>query len=186
MTRIIPKGQLAKFEILKGIELDELAPLLDACDELMFQPDDVVLTSGHHERALWLLLMGQATVTIDSTEQASQWVAEIGAGSVVGEMSFLHPAPHSATVTSRASCTFLRLDRARFDKVAEQHPALASRLILNIAELLAARLQAADIWMSEWLASAEKSRLQERAGQLRQAFAMRAPSTSVFLGLNWN
>jgi CRP-like cAMP-binding protein len=183
MMRVIPVGQLAKFESLKGLNAEELGQLLETCDEIMFQPGDVVLMAGQQERALWILVMGHAKVAIDVSQQGGQRVSEIEPGSIIGEMSFLHPAPHSATVTCDSSCTFARLDRVRFDALAAQHPVLAARLILNVAELLAARLQAADQWMSDWLATAEDSRHRERAEQLRQAFVMRTPSTAVFLGV---
>lgn len=186
MSRVVPVSQWSRFEVLRGAAPEDIEQLHAACEELVFQPGEIVLAAGHHERALWFLVLGNARITIDIPGQGRQRISEISGGSVVGEVSFLHAASHSATVTAESACTFLRLGRQRFDLLAGACPALASRLVLNIAELLAARLQAVDQWMIEWLTTAQESRLRDRAEQLREAFAMRSPATSVFLGLNWN
>lgn len=183
MTHGITTAQLAKFESLQTLAADELGKLLAACELRIFQPGDVVLTAGETERALWILVLGSVKVALPGQNAAGQTIMEAGPGSILGELSFLRAAPHSATVTCNSACTFARFDRTQLSSFATTHPAIAAKLILGIAELTAARLQAADRWMSDFLAGAEQSRFHGRANELRQAFAMNSPTTAVFLGL---
>lgn len=183
MTHGITAAHLAKFASLQSLSTEELGTLLAACELRIFQPGDAVLTVGQAERALWMLVLGSANVTLPGQAAVGQTILEAGPGSILGELSFLRAAPHSATVTCASACTFARLDRAQFDILTASHPGLAAKLILGIAELTAARLQAADHWMSDFLAGAEQSRFHGRAAELRQAFAMNSPTTAVFLGL---
>ena len=183
VTHGITAAHLAKFESLQSLSTEELGTLLAACELRIFQPGDAVLTTGQAERALWMLVLGSAHVTLPGQAAVGQTILEAGPGSILGELSFLRAAPHSATVTCGSACTFARLDRVQFDSLAASHPAIAAKLILGIAELTAARLQAADHWMSEFLSGAEQSRFHGRATELRQAFAMNSPTTAVFLGL---
>ncbi len=185
MSHNITAGQLSRFCLFRGCTESEVAAALESCDKVIVQPGDPVITSGQIERALWMLVIGSAHVTIDVPGHAGKQVATIGPGSVVGEMSFCRESPHSASVTAESACTFARLDRARFDALAVANPSLAAKITLNVAELLAARLQATDQWIVEWMSSADDSRLRDRAEQLRQSFVMRSEATNVFLGLNW-
>lgn len=183
MTHGITATHLARFESLQSLATDELGTLLAACELRIFQPGDAVLAAGQAERALWMLVLGSVKVMLPGQSAAGQAILEAGPGSILGELSFLRAAPHSATVTCESACTFARLDRVQFDALAATHPAIAAKLILGIAELTAARLQAADHWMSDFLADAEQSRFHGRAAELRQAFIMNSPTTAVFLGL---
>lgn len=185
MSHNITVGQLARFCLFRGCEESELAEVLGACDLKIAQPGDQVLVTGQMERALWMLVIGAAHVAIEVPGHNDRQVATIGPGAVVGEMSFCREAVHSATVTAESACTFARLERARFESLAASHPALAAKVMMNVAELLAARLQATDQWIVEWLSSAENSKLRDRAEQLRQSFVLRSEATNAFLGLNW-
>ncbi|MFO0905277.1 MAG: cyclic nucleotide-binding domain-containing protein [Pirellulales bacterium] len=185
MSHNITVGQLSKFCLFRGCDEGELTAALEACVLQIAQPGDQVLVTGQMERALWLLVIGTANVSLEVPGHDSRQVATIGPGAVVGEMSFCRDAVHSATVTAESACTFARLDRARFETLAASHPALAAKVMMNVAELLAARLQATDHWIAEWLSSAEDSKLRDRAEQLRQSFVLRSEATNAFLGLNW-
>lgn len=184
MIRPLTPESVGKFELFAEFPEEERDELLDACEHVIYQPGEMVVSTGERQRALWLLVMGRAKVSLVAPSGETQTVDEIGPGSLIGEMSFMSEGPHSATVECVSACTFLRLDRVRFDQMLRERRPAAALLAMRVAETLAARLQAADQWLQAWLAASEQVRLHEGVRRLRDAFYLRTPATMTFLGLN--
>lgn len=99
---------------------------------------EVVITEGADVDALLLVWDGELNVTVDDVE-----VAHVGPGAFLGEASLLDPGPASATVAADQGCTVLRLERAAFDGLCTDRPALAGVLLEELCRVLAARVRAA-------------------------------------------
>ena len=88
----------------------------------------------------------RATASISSAQGRStsrkdgRMLARIGPGAYVGEMALVDDAPRSATVVAAEDCTLLRLDRAAFQALTEDYPAM----LRELCKLLAANLREAN------------------------------------------
>ena len=71
------------------------APLATLFDEVLLAPGERIVGEGEPGRELFLILDGEAAVTVHD-----QAVATVGPGEFVGEMTLFERAPRSATVTA--------------------------------------------------------------------------------------
>jgi CRP-like cAMP-binding protein len=92
---------------------------------------------GHH---LYLVRSGAVEVRTDG-----QTIARLGVGSYLGEMALIDDAPRSATAVAAEDCTLLRLDRATFHELTEDHPAI----LRELCHLLAANLRDANARLTQ-------------------------------------
>jgi len=97
----------------------------------------VLIAEGQPSAFLFFVLDGRARVRVGG----GVVVAELGAGEVVGEMSFVDSAPPSATVEAEAGCVVLRLEKRRIEDRLKQQPAFAARFYRALAIFLADRLR---------------------------------------------
>ena len=88
----------------------------------------------------WLDLMGEelalAANPIDYGHDRT--LNEVGAGDVVGELAVLAPAPRAASVTAVEPSLLLRLRRAPFEELLDEHPEVSRAVISTLARLLQA------------------------------------------------
>jgi CRP-like cAMP-binding protein len=75
------------------------------------------IVEGRAADALYILLCG-----VLEARRGDRRLAELGAGSVVGEMSLLGGGPAVATIVALTTCWLLRLDRRAFQELIMTHP----------------------------------------------------------------
>ncbi|GAA4249127.1 hypothetical protein GCM10022255_031830 [Dactylosporangium darangshiense] len=100
-----------------------------------YRPGETVLAAGAAERCLWIVAEGRVEVAGGRAA-----LGEVGPGGVFGELGFLDGAPSPATVRALDDATVLRLSLDRFEVLAGKDPALARRLLFDLARVLALRL----------------------------------------------
>ena len=82
--------------------------------------------------------------TFAVVRRGAGWVATIGKGEVLGEMSFVDSRPPSATVTALSHAVVLAVPRARLVGRLEAEPPFAARFYRAVALFLSDRLRAAE------------------------------------------
>lgn len=143
MIRVTREAFARRFRRLAGrIPADDVDALLAALVKQDVAAGEVVITQDSPVDALLLVWDGELDVSVE-TPKGDQALAHVGPGSFLGEASLLDPGPASATVTADQGCVLLRLDRAAFDGLCSDRPALASVLVDELARVLAGRVRAA-------------------------------------------
>jgi small-conductance mechanosensitive channel/CRP-like cAMP-binding protein len=100
-----------------------------------FVTGEVLTRQGAEGHWLYLILRGQVSVHVRSEEGLEREVARLGAGEFFGEMSLMTGAPRSATVVAETPVECYRLDKAAFQRVIRERPAIAE----PVADILARR-----------------------------------------------
>ncbi len=182
----ITVATLHSVELFKGLTGNEILQLLATSEDLSFIEGETVFQAGDTGRALFLLLEGTVEVNLDVPKLGERVLAKLESGSVFGEMSFFHAAPHAATAKCLTSARIMRLPRAQFDALAAQNPHLALRLTTNAAEILAARLHFTDEWIAETLTRQREHDIRENWRKLRENLmsSFRAPKPFITVGAN--
>ncbi len=83
----------------------------------------------------------------------NKMISTLRVGRTFGEMSVIDTQPRSATARAEKDTVFLSLDRNSMMILADQHPALAFKIIWNISRALSQRLRLTSAQLSEFLAS---------------------------------
>lgn len=111
-------------------------------DSRVFRAGQVVVDVGEADRALLIVLSGQAEVTVPSGRRGRERrLATIEPGTVLGEVSFFDGRPRSAAVRALTDLRVLRLTREAFDVLAAKEPALGRQILFDIGRALASRLR---------------------------------------------
>jgi CRP/FNR family cyclic AMP-dependent transcriptional regulator len=97
------------------------------------------------------LLEGEVDVIKDYRTPKQKLIATVGPGKTLGEMSMIDGEPRFATCVANAATTFAILTRQRLLRLIEEHPALGSKILLQLVALLNQRLRVASTKLVEAL-----------------------------------
>jgi CRP-like cAMP-binding protein len=122
------------------LDEEQRAMLAACCRRMEMEPGTVLMRQGDPASAMYILLEGAVSVTID-TPMGMQEVAVSAAGDVVGEMSLMTGAPRTATVTALTRLRILEVDKQAIENLLKASPnlfeqfsrVLAQRQMVNAA-----------------------------------------------------
>jgi len=126
---------LGKVEFFDQLSEADRARLAAGLRYPPFASGEVMTRQGDEAHWLYLVLEGEALVTVRGEGGLERPVARLGRGSLFGEMSLMTGAPRAATVVATTDVECYRLDKAVFKEVLKDRPELAERA----AEILARR-----------------------------------------------
>ncbi len=102
-----------------------------------------LVKEGAREAYLCLILQGKAHVlkekSFDGSESAK--ITYASAGQAIGEVSLLDNQPRSASVVASGPMVFLVLEQDEFERLIDDVPRLAVKLLRKIGSLLCQRLR---------------------------------------------
>lgn len=124
-----------------GIPIDEDHGLLEQIGLLHLTGGDWLMHQGEAGDALYFLVRGrlQAWAAGSSGKARGTFLNEIVPGDSIGELSLLTGAPRAVGIQAIRDCLLVSIDRATFETLSNQYPALALKLATNVASLLQAR-----------------------------------------------
>ena len=105
-----------------------------------FTAGDIALTEGATDSSLYIILEGQAEVSIPKKKG---WlsVAVLRPGSVFGELSFFDRMPRSARVSVVTNGVLLKISELSFQRLLVHDSSLAMALVLDLGRILSLRLR---------------------------------------------
>lgn len=98
-----------------------------------------LIREGQTVDAVYIVLDGALSVIIQANQ--GQEVARLGAGEIIGEISFVDSRPPSATVVAAQESVVFKLSRTYLSERLERDPAFAARFYRALAVFLADRLR---------------------------------------------
>ncbi len=122
------------------IRSEEAEPLLHELETIHLSGGDWLIRQGDEGDALYLLVQGRLQAVVKSQgagdEAEPKFLGEIVPGDSVGEVSLLTGQSRSASIQAIRDSMLVKIDRASFERLASQHPALLMRLAGNVASVL--------------------------------------------------
>ncbi|CAN5258021.1 cyclic nucleotide-binding domain-containing protein [soil metagenome] len=101
--------------------------------------NEVVFDEGEEGQALYVILEGK--VIICHADQISAPIATLETGNFFGELALLDDGPRVAQVRAVEDCTLLVLFRGDFLGLMDSHAVIASKIALQLARHLGARMR---------------------------------------------
>jgi CRP-like cAMP-binding protein len=131
MRTTLPPRQalLAQVRLFRSCRAEELDRLAAATTELEVSPAEVLCQEGQAGHEFFLVVEGQARVTMSERE-----IATLGPGSFFGEMALLDGGPRIATVTAATSMKLLVLHRREFRHFLGRRPAVVTEVVSVVGE----------------------------------------------------
>lgn len=121
-----------------GQELETLAGYLQVERRPAGQP---VCREGERDGTLFIVVEGTARVVKEDGSGGHQVLASLGPGHTLGEMALVDGSPRSATVVAADDLLLLALSRAGLDRLCEERPKLAVKVLRKLAVFLSQRLR---------------------------------------------
>lgn len=155
-----------QFPAFRDFPAGELRTLFDALEMDAVAEGIEIVSPRQPNDSLALIWSGRLRVLLEAGSQ-SFVLGYHEAGSWVGELGLIDPAPAIAEVTAVEDTVLLRLPRDRFLALRREHPALTSRLLQLINRRLTQRLRdtVAPVEEHREQASQEKDRWFEELGR---------------------
>jgi CRP-like cAMP-binding protein len=170
MPAMLSLDTLRGIPLLHGLNESELRQIADVLQLRDFAPGQDVIRQGDQSRDLWIVLEGQCEVVRRLKPDVRQPPALPGvlvepgenhqpAESLVlavlepfshfGEMSFFHPAPHSADVRAHGPLKLIQIAHSDYADMIQEGIWAAYKLAYNVVQQLAERLRRMDQWVAD-------------------------------------
>lgn len=98
-----------------------------------------LIVQGESVENIYIILEGEFAIIDEANGDLE--IAQIGAGEIVGEMSFIDARPPAASVLALSRSTVFSISRDRIKRRLEADPEFASRFYYSIALFLSDRLR---------------------------------------------
>lgn len=140
---------LAGVNVFSGLESSQLRLLAEAFTEHRCEPGEHLMDEGERGRMLTVIVSGAVRVYLPAGGGAAHRpeaveLAELVAGDVFGEYSFIDLRPASATVDARGDTLLLQVPQDRLHHLLDEHAEIASRVYYNLLLTLIDRLRRDD------------------------------------------
>jgi NTE family protein len=123
-------------EIVRALSPDARRELLERAQLVRLAAGEWLLREGETADAAYIVRSGRIEALRQRGDGPPETLAELGRGSVVGELALLAGSTRAASIRGRRDATLLRIDRETFDTLLAD-PAVAGAVVRE----LAARLQ---------------------------------------------
>ena len=127
--------RLAAIEAFRSLSSEEHRELELRLEPIPIAGGDCLVREGEAAMALFLVVSGRFEVL--AAGRAAP-IAEIGAGSPIGEIAFFAGGPRTATVKAQRDSLVLRLSREDFEDLAARFPQMWTSIAATLARRLAA------------------------------------------------
>lgn len=121
---------------LKGLDDTTLRDVLARAKRQTFARGSTIVSELEPGADVFVILEGDAEISVDANEGERQIIGALGAGSGFGEMSSLTGELRSATVTATTDVRVLVISDHDFDELREQRPEVALALVGLLADRL--------------------------------------------------
>jgi CRP-like cAMP-binding protein len=125
---------LARAPLFEGLPKTNLRKIADASSSASPRAGDRLMTEGQPGSTFYVIIEGSAKAT-----KGGRTVKRFGPGDFFGEMAILTSSPRSATIVAETDLVCLVLSAANLRRVLKEEPAIAMRMLDELAERLAAQ-----------------------------------------------
>ncbi len=133
---------LQGFRAFVQLDAQDARTVVSYLREMSFGRGELLFQAGDSHASAYLLLVLDGEVAVDTGDSVP--IAVLGAGSVLGEMALLDGAPRSATCTAMSHVQAAGLAQRGLERLIDEHPRVAAKLMVVLAQHMAERLRALD------------------------------------------
>lgn len=145
-------SELRGFERFAPFSNEELELLVAFSELVTANPGEVIIKEGDMSDSLFLVLSGQvrARIRVGGIDTV---LGTMLPGELFGEVAMLSQTARSADVVADQPTRLLRLTSGRVQRLMADQPALAAKILFNIARLLATRISSRNVELHKDLAA---------------------------------
>jgi CRP-like cAMP-binding protein len=123
----------------EGLQDEDLLWLFQVGKEKIVKPGTAIVHQGVRPNAIFVVIRGGFSVGVETL--ADEPLARLGAGELIGEISFLEGLPASATIVADEESAVLVVDHRALNERVRENTAFAARLYRVFALIAERRLR---------------------------------------------
>lgn len=127
---------LKRVFFFRNLSEKELHHVLQACNEEIYEPGDIIFSEGSSADRFFILMEGRVEVWKDYFEKRPDLLGQHNPGHFFGEMALLDGLPRSATVVAKDRVSVLFLYRDDFRNLVVEHSAIALSVMTSLSYLI--------------------------------------------------
>ena len=114
---------------------------------------ETICREGQTDPSLFIIAKGSVAIHKQDAGERAKLLAKLGPGQTLGEMALLDGQPRSATAVAAEDLVLLVFTKAELDRLVEEKPLLAVKLLWKLARFLSQRLRQTSGALAEHLGS---------------------------------
>ena len=143
-TRDTTKYAFAAIDLLQGLDDDAYGLLEHIVSVFHFEPGQKILTQGDEANALFVIVRGSVSVTVDLPGGQRRRIGSIGPGHSFGEMALVDGGRRTANVHADERVIAYGFSIDGLNTVSKERPEVLVTILRNIVSSLAGRLRLAN------------------------------------------
>jgi CRP/FNR family cyclic AMP-dependent transcriptional regulator len=132
---------LQKTMLFKGSSAEELQLASELFQERLIKSNTVIFTEKMSSEALYIVKSGTVRISVMDGKGDEKSLFKVGPGEYFGELALLQEGYRMVTARSETAVELLLITRKDFQKLMDQDPRTASRMLSAIATLFAMRVK---------------------------------------------
>jgi CRP-like cAMP-binding protein len=133
-------GKIRRIGLFSTLQPKELWVVNGLLHERRYLEGEVIFDEGEEGQALYVVLGGRVLICQQGQPETGR-IAEVGEGSMFGELALLDGSPRSAQARAAEDCLLAALSRADFKGLVETHAVIASKIAIQLARALGQKLR---------------------------------------------
>ena len=126
--------------LLQGFSADGIRIIQTVCVARQIDVGSPIFVEKMHGESAFLLVAGEVSIAVERNG-ALRELAVLSAPDVFGEVSLLQPGPRRVTARARTPVGVIEIPRRDFLNLQKQRPQACIKLLMNVTDRLAQRLQ---------------------------------------------
>ena len=122
---------LAQVPLFEGLSRRHLRQIAEHADEISFREGEIIVEADQPGGTFFVIVEGQVRIV-----RGNRTIARGGPGEFFGEISLLDGGPRTASVIAETPVVAIRLFKASFDKLVQQEPRVAGKILAVVARRL--------------------------------------------------
>ncbi|MBI4862672.1 MAG: cyclic nucleotide-binding domain-containing protein [Candidatus Riflebacteria bacterium] len=142
-----PPGErevLRELPLFKGLADDELDLMVAIMDEVALPKGLVLFREGTLANSLYIVCSGAIEIFHQNADGTRAVVATLEQGSCLGEMGLVRSSTRALSASATVNASLWVLKRDKLETLSLKEPRLWGKVLLNIASILADRVEALD------------------------------------------
>lgn len=100
-----------------------------------------IIAEGFRDAEMYLIVAGSVTVLKEDASNREKVLSVVSKGKVIGEIALFDGQPRSAKIVANTDTTMLVLSRNNLERLINDVPKLAAKLLLKLGGMLSQRLR---------------------------------------------
>ncbi len=140
---------LVKIPLFANLTRKEAKKVANIVHERIYQEGEFMFKQGHPGAAMFIIKTGVVDIVLPRDNAPDIQLAQLGAGSFLGELALLDDSPRSASAMIKEEAFAYAFFRTDLNKLIETDPGVGSKILKELALIIGQRLKATNVQLTK-------------------------------------